>query len=88
MSKSEIWVCRELMRQGPDSNPYRMTKAEADSILDKVVSGDLAVAPDGMILEPVELCGTELYAQERMRELSLANPKHTYRVILSVEVKS
>jgi hypothetical protein len=90
MSKSEIWVCKVLMHQGPLHGPMRIHELTAKShqhVMQKVIDGELAVcSTDNAILEPLEQFSTEPAAAANRDDRAKRDPAGEYRVVLSVAV--
>lgn len=85
----EFWLTRVLMHKGPVRRPRRvgdLNDAAQQTVMARIIGGELGTLPDGCIIEPVESFATEELAHAaRLRKL-VDEPDEDWRVIINVEV--
>lgn len=85
----EVWLCRVLLHQGPARAQIKLDDLTDEShaaVLAKIVGGELAVLPDGAIVEPVSSFATELDAAAARERARVDRPDSDWRVIITMAV--
>lgn len=91
MASIEFWVCKVLMHQGPPWGPMRvgeLKEASHQTVMQKIIDGELGCLQSGEIIEPIEQFSTEEAAHEKRTRLTMDSPADDFRVVLNMEVKS
>ncbi len=84
-----IWLCRVLLHPGPVRKQMKLSDLSArshETVLAKVVNGELGTLPDGCIIEPVQSYATEVDATAARERAMVDSPNEDWRVVISMPV--
>lgn len=91
MTAAEYWVMRVLYHNGPQGATQltldiAMTLPARLAVNACIAAGTLALLPDNVIAEPVEVFDNETDARAHREQLARRHPTTDFRVILNADV--
>lgn len=83
MKNLEIWLCKVLVHKptGKPINVAQLNERAHETVMARIIGGELGTLPNGDIIEPVSSHATEALANDARIEAIAREPHEDWRVV-------